>query len=181
MAPEFSISGRATDEAVAVTSTEERSAVRRAALLRAMILFGFWTILAGVGVADLLVGLCVSALATQVSLHVLPATPRRYDPVAAARLALRFLGRSFVAGLDVARRAFDPRLPLRPGFVSYPARCPPGLFRSAFTAFTSLQPGSVPAGSDGGDIVYHCLDVDQPVVSQLAAEEVALSGLVCDE
>ncbi|NVO14064.1 MAG: Na+/H+ antiporter subunit E [Rhodoplanes sp.] len=159
----------------------EHRTVQRAAIVRAVLLFGFWTILAGVGVADLLVGVGVSALATRVSLHLLPATPRRYDPVAAARLALRFLRQSVVAGLDVARRAFDPRLPLRPGFVSYPARCPPGLFRSAFTAFTSLQPGTLPAGSDDGGIVYHCLDVDAPVVSQLATEEVALSGVVRHE
>jgi multicomponent Na+:H+ antiporter subunit E len=160
---------------------EDHRAPLRVAIVRALLLFGFWTILVGVGVADLLVGVGVSALATRVSLHLLPATPRRYDPVAAARLALRFLRQSVVAGLDVARRAFDPRLPLRPGFVSYPARCPPGLFRSAFTAFTSLQPGTLPAGSDDGRIVYHCLDVDEPVVAQLAAEEVALSRVVRDE
>jgi multicomponent Na+:H+ antiporter subunit E len=44
-----------------------------------------------------------------------------------------------------------------------------------FTALTSLLPGTVPAGEESGQLVYHCLDVDQPVVSQLAAEEAALS------
>ena len=92
-----------------------------------------------------------------------------------ARLALRFLCQSVVAGMDVARRALDPRLPLRPGFVTYPVRFPPGTARNAFAALTSLLPGTVPAGDEDGQLVYHCLDVDQPVVSQLAAEEAALS------
>jgi multicomponent Na+:H+ antiporter subunit E len=33
----------------------------------------------------------------------------------------------------------------------------------------------VPAGDEDGKLVYHCLDVDQPVMSQLAAEEAALA------
>jgi multicomponent Na+:H+ antiporter subunit E len=88
---------------------------------------------------------------------------------------------SIVAGIDVARRALDPRLPLRPGFVSYPVCFPPGPARNAFTSLTSLLPGTVPAGDDGEHLVYHCLDVDQPVVAQLAAEETALSRAVGDD
>jgi multicomponent Na+:H+ antiporter subunit E len=83
--------------------------------------------------------------------------------------------------VDVARRALDPRLPLRPGFVAYPVRFAPGPTRNAFTTLTSLLPGTVPTGDDGGQLVYHCLDVDQPVVSQLAAEEAALSRALGDD
>ncbi|MTW18397.1 sodium:proton antiporter [Rhodoplanes serenus] len=160
---------------------------RRAAIVRTGLLFGLWTILAGTGVADLLVGTVVAALAARVSLNLLSPGPHRVDPATAARLSLRFLLQSVLAGLDVARRAFDPRLPLRPGFIVYPTAAPPGLFRSAFTAFTSLLPGTVPAGpapargADAGGIVYHCLDVDAPVAAQLAAEETALAGVIRDE
>jgi len=97
------------------------------------------------------------------------------------RLALRFVRQSVVAGADVAWRALDPRLPLRPGFVAYPVRFPPGAARNAFTTLTSLLPGTVPAGAQGGELVYHCLDVGQPVVSQLAAEEAALSRAFRDD
>jgi multicomponent Na+:H+ antiporter subunit E len=100
------------------------------------------------------------------------------SPAALAGLALRFLYQSIVAGVDVARRALDPRLPLRPGFVAYPVRFPPGTARNAFTTLTSLLPGTVPAGEENGQLVYHCLDVDQPVASQLAAEEAALSRAI---
>jgi len=59
--------------------------------------------------------------------------------------------------------------------VRYPVRFPPGPARNAFTALTSLLPGTVPAGEEHGQLLYHCLDIDQPVASQLAAEEAALS------
>jgi multicomponent Na+:H+ antiporter subunit E len=108
---------------------------------------------------------------------------RRPGPacISLAGLALRFLYQSVVAGADVARRALDPRLPLRPGFVAYPVRFPPGTARNVFTTLTSLLPGTVPAGEESGKLLYHCLDVDQPVVSQLAAEEAALSRALRDD
>ena len=92
--------------------------------------------------------------------------------------ALRFLCQSVVAGADVARRALDPRMPLQPGFLAYPVSFPPGIARNAFATLTSLLPGTVPAGDENGQLVYHCLDVDQPVASQLAAEEAALTRAI---
>ncbi len=38
----------------------------------------------------------------------------------------------------------------------------------------ALLPGTVPAGEDDAHLLYHCLDVDQPVVAELAEEEAAL-------
>jgi multicomponent Na+:H+ antiporter subunit E len=128
----------------------------------------------GADLADLVIGVLVAAIATGASLYLLPLGTRRLRPVALARLALRFLCQSVIAGADVARRALDPRLPLRPGFVAFPVQVPAGAARNTFTTLTSLLPGTVPVGEDRGCVVYHCLDVDQPVLSQLAAEEAAL-------
>jgi multicomponent Na+:H+ antiporter subunit E len=37
------------------------------------------------------------------------------------------------------------------------------------------MPGTLPAGSDqSGALIYHCLDVDQPVAQQLKQEETLL-------
>lgn len=150
----------------------------RAAAVRAAFFLGLWVVLMGPGAFDLLAGVPAAALATAASLRLLPPEPLRLDAAALVSLGLRFLRQSIVAGVDVAFRALDPRLPLRPGFVTYPVRASPGMFRSAFAAFTSLQPGTVPAGSSDGGLVYHCLDTDQPVASQLAAEEAALARVV---
>src|SRR5262249_36627949 len=127
------------------------------------------------------VGAVAAIAATWTSLRLLPPSASRVAPAAMARLALRFLFESVIAGADVARRALAPRLPLRTGFVSYPVRFPPGSRRNVFTTLTSLLPGTVPIGEERNELVYHCLDVDQPVVAQLAAEEAALSRALGDE
>jgi len=150
----------------------------RASLARAAGFLAFWLILFGFSPADLPVGALAAAAATWASLHLLPPGPWRLRPVALALLVPRFLAQSIAAGVDVARRALDPRLPLRPGFVTYPARLPPGTARNTFTTLTSLLPGTVPTGDENGQLVYHCLDLDQPVASQLAAEETALSRAI---
>jgi multicomponent Na+:H+ antiporter subunit E len=146
-------------------------ALTRPAVMRAAGLFVLWLIFTGVNPADLLVGAVAALVAAWVSLRLMPPGTRRVRPVALARLALRFLRQSVVAGIDVARRALDPRLPLRPGFVVYPVGLPPGPARSMFTTLMSLLPGTVPTAPNGGGLVIHCLDVEQPVAAQLAVEE----------
>jgi multicomponent Na+:H+ antiporter subunit E len=147
----------------------------RNALPRAAIFFVFWLILSGTKPADFVVGALTAIAATWVSLLLLPAGRWRLSPVALARLVLRFPLQSITSGIDVAWRAFDPRLPLRPGFMVYQSRLPSGTARNAFTTLTSLLPGTLPCGADDrGGLVIHCLDVDQPVIEQLDAEEVLL-------
>ena len=116
-----------------------------------------------------------AAAATWVSLRLLSPDSIPLRVMALPSLALRFAWKSVVAGWDIARRALDPRLPVRPGFVAYPVGFARGPVRNLFTTLTSLLPGSVPAGDDGGALLYHCLDVEQPVAAQLAAEEAVLS------
>jgi multicomponent Na+:H+ antiporter subunit E len=145
------------------------------ALLRCAILFAFWVVLIGTDLADLAAGIVTAALATWVSLWLLPPVRARLRPTALPALVARFAWQSVVAGWDVARRALDPRLPLAPGFVEYRCEFPPGIGRNAFTSLTSLLPGTVPIADDGTTLRYHCLDVNQPVAAQLAAEEALLT------
>jgi len=146
-----------------------------AAVFRVTSFFGFWLVLYGIESSDFLVGVFAAIGATWASLLLLSPGEWRFDLIALSKLIARFAFQSVVAGIDVAWRALDPRMPLRPGFVNYPVGFPPGLTRNTFAALTSLLPGTVPAGNQNGQIVYHCLDVNQPVVSQLAAEEAALA------
>ena len=77
----------------------------------------------------------------------------------------------FRSRIDVARRAFDPRLPLATGFVRIRTGFPRGPARCAFATITSLMPGTVPSCDDAEGIEYHCLDTSQPVADELADEE----------
>lgn len=146
-----------------------------AALVRGVLFFALWTGLIGTG--HPLMGVATAALATAVSLRLLPPSTRlrlrRVPP-----FAVHFAWQSIAAGWDVARRALDPALPVRPGFVSYRARFRPGTSRNVFTLVTSLVPGTVPVGDDGESITYHCLDVGQPVAAQMATEEAILSRML---
>ena len=158
-------------------SQAPRTRAWRAILVRGIAYFAVWMIMAGGQLADVAPGIVVAVLATWVSLELLPLDPGFADvrPLAVLRLALRFVWGSVVAGLDIARRAFSPSLPLNLGYLNYPVGLPPGTTRNLFTSVTSLMPGTLPAGTDeSGRLIYHCLDVEQPVLQELAQEEAQL-------
>ena len=142
------------------------------AISRAAGFFGFWLVLTGAQTGDLAAGLVAAVAATWASLRLMPAQEWNLHPIRLGKFVLHFLRQSIAAGIDVAQRALDPRLPLRPGLVVYQARLPPGAKRDTFCAIMSLLPGTLPCGPAEGDgLTIHCLDVTQPVVEQLAAEE----------
>ena len=148
-------------------------------LMRGLAFLGVWLIVHGAEPADLPIGLASALLAAGASLRLLPPGSGRMRPIACAQLALRFTVQSTLGGLDVARRVFDPRLPLRTGFLSYPLRIGSATARSAFGMLASLVPGTLPAGLDGGGaMLVHCLDVGQPVAAQLAIDEALLARVV---
>ncbi len=143
-----------------------------AVMVRAAIFLAFWLMISGRDLAGLPIGVAAAAAAAWTSLRLMPPGASRLRPLALARLVSRFLRQSIVGGVDVAWRALDPKLPLRPGFVSYPLRLPPGGARNAFCALSSLLPGTLPTGTDeSGALLVHCLDVGQPVAANLAEEE----------
>jgi multicomponent Na+:H+ antiporter subunit E len=151
----------------------------RAALVRFIAFFLFWTIIAGLKFLDLMVGVFASLVTTWVSLNLMPPGDRRARPVKLVKYALRFLRQSVAAGLDVAWRALDPRMPLQPGFVTYRTQLPDDRTLRAFCTVSSLLPGTLPSGPDAsGGLAIHCLDVRQPVARQLAEEEAQFSEAV---
>jgi multicomponent Na+:H+ antiporter subunit E len=142
--------------------------------VRGALFFGIWLVLdQGMSPGNLVVGVLAASAATGLSLRLLPPASGHVRIIVLAGLLPRFLWQSLLAGLEVARRVFDPRLPLQPGFVDYPVGLPRGAARNAFELISSLLPGTVPTAEDATTIEYHCLDVSQPVTAQLAAEEAA--------
>jgi multicomponent Na+:H+ antiporter subunit E len=142
---------------------------------RAGAFFALWVVLIGTSPSDLIAGVPVAAAATWVSLALLPPGLQRVRLIGVLPLIPHFFWKSVVAGWDVARRALDPRLPLRTGFVAYPARFRSRLVRNAFASYSSLLPGTLPVEDDGETLIYHCLDIGQPVVAELAVEETAFT------
>ncbi len=143
--------------------------------LRLIALLGLWLVVSGFSVANLTLGTVVAIGTTWASLAILPCAEEAHSFSAWIGLVLRMPFQALVAGADVARRALDPALPLRPGFVAYSTNLPKGTAQDAFAAFAALQPGSVPIRSDReGTFDVHCLDVRLPIASTLAQEEAEL-------
>ncbi len=147
----------------------------QAAVIRFGVLLGLWAVFDGVKPAGLAVGILAASLATWSSLHLLPPTRVTLRFLPLLSLLGNFLWSSVVAGLDVALRAFQPRIALRPGFVKCDCSIGVGTKRDLFLGMSSLLPGSLPVGEDPeGRIVLHCLDVEQPVAEQMAESEARL-------
>ncbi len=154
------------------TSTARPESLLATALWRGMAFFLLWMLLMpSLKRGDLVVGVLASVGATWVSLRLLPPSSGclRFGRLLA--LLPHFVWESVLAGVDVARRALLPGLPLRPGFVTCPLGFPPGFARNTFATITTLLPGSVAAGEVDGVMVYHCIDTSSPVVEQLWKEE----------
>lgn len=144
----------------------------RALAVRTLLYFGVWIVVdQSAKPSHLGVGVLASVAAAWVSCWLLPPARGRVRLGALCLLLPRFLWQSLVAGFDVARRAFAPRLDLQPGFVDYRTQLPPGSARSAFELIASLMPGSVASDEGAQHIEFHSLDTRQPVAEQLAAEE----------
>jgi multicomponent Na+:H+ antiporter subunit E len=172
----MSASGRPGRESVERRREDRPAGGRGIVLLRALLYFGVWVVCdQSAKPADLAVGLLAAAAATWVSMRLLPPAGGSVRLGVLLTLLPRFLWQSLVAGVDVARRAFSPRLPLAPGFVDYPVRLPRGQARNAFELISSLMPGSVASAETEATIEYHCLDAHPAVVGELAAEERAYS------
>jgi multicomponent Na+:H+ antiporter subunit E len=139
-------------------------------------LFCFWLVIAGANPADLPTGIASAVVATWASLVLLPPGKQWVRLVPLTWFALRMMYQAVVAGFDVARRALDPRLPLRPGVISYRPDLSGEIARSAFASLMSLVPGTLPLGStEDGALLVHCLDVSRSVSAGLRRDETLFS------
>lgn len=93
------------------------------------------------------------------------------------RLTGFFLVNSIVSGLDVARRALHPRLPMRPGLRLCSLRLQHPSGQVLLTNMLSLLPGTMTVDLGRNEVVLHVLDVDMPyenTVRQLEARIAAV-------
>jgi multicomponent Na+:H+ antiporter subunit E len=136
-----------------------------------------WLGLVGVDPASWLVGLPAAAASAWVSHRLRPAAAGRWRPLAALAFAGYFGKESLRGGIDVARRALDPRLPLRPGEVHFAPRLPAGSARLFFAACVSLLPGTLVIAIAEDRLRVHALDVTGPVEADLATLEARVAAL----
>lgn len=140
--------------------------------------YGLWLVLAGWSPVNAVAGLPAAALAAWAGAKLLPPSGRRLVILRLPRFAGRFLWQSVAAGVDVAWRVFQPRMPLRPGIVKVAPTLPTGPGRLLFRGIASLQPGSLACGVDeDGFLLFHCLDTREDMAAGLARAQDELAAL----
>lgn len=82
-----------------------------------------------------------------------------------------FLWHSLKGGVDVARLAFHPRMPIAPELIEYPIRLPPGLPQVALINIASLLPGTLSGEIEGHVLKVHLLDSRGDFLSGLKSLE----------
>lgn len=92
-----------------------------------------------------------------------------------------FLVETFLAGLDVAYRAFHPKLPLEPGLISYDLRLPRQSEKILFVWVVSLLPGTAGVSLQKNRVLIHVLDIRQPHRERLEAIEDRVARLFQNE
>ncbi|RFF28055.1 hypothetical protein DZK25_05170 [Wenzhouxiangella sp. 15181] len=98
------------------------------------------------GGRDWLFGAAVVALAVFVSRSLAPMERPHFSLSGLLRFLGHFLFASLQGGIDIARRAFDPRLPLEITNWKHHFRIPPGQPRTVLVATISLLPGTLSRG-----------------------------------
>ena len=134
-----------------------------------------WWILTEGATNSWLVGAPVVLLAVLASEVLLPGVS--WSLPGAVRFVPFFLWHSLHGGVDVARRALHPRLPISPELFDYRWRLPPGLPRVFMANTVSLLPGTLSAELDDAHLRVHVLDETGAFTAELQVVEVHVARL----
>ena len=142
-----------------------------AAVLRAFVFGVLWWIVAEGRWQSLYMAAVFMLAAVAASLVLLPPAARVWRPGRLPRLVLYFLAQSLVGGIDVARRALSPALPVRPRIMQYESSLPDGFPTALFIWCVSLMPGTASVCIRERVLTVHVLDASMGAREKLRALE----------
>lgn len=88
-----------------------------------------------------------------------------------------FVRESISGGIDVARRAFSPSMPINPGFTEIDLRLPDGPSRVFLANLLNITPGTVSVELLPGSLRIHMLDVEMPLEPKIREMEQLMASL----
>lgn len=138
---------------------------------------GVWLALTGADPSGWPLAVAVVGAATAASLAAAPPRAVHVRWLAVPRFLGFFLAQALMGGIDVARRALDPRMPIEPGFLHQPTQLAPGVPRLLLAWTVSLLPGTVSAELTDDGLHVHALDVGADVGDRLAQLEERIASL----
>ena len=168
----------ATGQALALHQTAPPPAHRwRRFAVKFLALALIWAVLTDFRVDALVFGL-PAVLAGAALIFLMPASPGwRLSLRGAAAFVVWFAVQTVRGAVDVALRAFAPRMPLRPGFRRYSPALPEGAPRIMFLNCITLLPGTLSAELRGKAVIVHMLDTRADLDADLGALETRIAAL----
>lgn len=149
-----------------------------ALLIRGTVLALAWWVLAEGRADSWGVGAVSVAAALAASLYLVPPGSHRLSPAGLLGFAAFFLVQSFKGGLQVAVRAFSPRMDLAPALLEVPVTLPEGLPRVVLVNTLNLLPGTVSVRLDGDRLCLHVLDARWPVTEEVGETEAHIARML---
>jgi multicomponent Na+:H+ antiporter subunit E len=143
--------------------------------LRTVLFALLWWVLTEGAMSAWLVGAPVVVFAALASGVLLPRVSWSLSGI--IRFAPFFLWHSLYGGVDVARRALHPRLPIAPALFDHRWRLPPGLPRVFMANTVSLLPGTLSAEFGEEYLCVHVLDQTGAFAADLTLIEARVAGL----
>ncbi|MBN2839738.1 MAG: Na+/H+ antiporter subunit E [Coriobacteriia bacterium] len=146
-------------------------------LVRAGALAFTWWVLTGGDRASLGFGIPVSLAAAVLSLPLAPPRSTGLRLAGVPPFGVYFITRSIAGGMDVARRALAPSMPIDPALVEYHISLTGTAPRVIFANTISLLPGTLSARIDGDALLVHALDGSGSIPTELRELESKVGAL----
>lgn len=136
-----------------------------------------WWIISGGATDSWLIGVPMVLIAAYVSVALKAKQALHIHILSLIKFIPFFLRESVLGGIDVARRAYSPRLPLKPACITYPIRLPEGAAQTFFANIISLLPGTLCAGIKDRTMHIHVLDETAHVIRELETLESRIAAI----
>lgn len=143
----------------------------RAFVFRSLFFALLWLVLTGGTASAWAYGAMAAATAGALSLGLYPADRQGVQIWRAALFVPTLFVRGFLGGLDVARRAIDPRLPIEPGWVRFQLGNRNDEANVLLGGVISILPGTLSAGPQDCQMDVHVLNSSGSDLAKLAEEE----------
>lgn len=134
-------------------------------LFRATLIAIIWWSISDAVNASWLIGLPASFIALYISFLLLP--PNSFNGIALLKFIPFFIKHSLSGGIDVARRAFRPSLPLNPDLITFETTLSSGLPRFFMLCVINLLPGTLTTIYEANHLQIHILDKQSNFMQEL--------------
>lgn len=139
------------------------------ALSRGVLFIVLWCVLTEGTLSSWWIGVPVVLFSVAVSITLIPSAPLLWFEV--LKFTPVFLLYSILGAIDVARRVFQPALPIAPDIIEYPVRLPSGLPLILMANIVCLLPGTLSVAFEQKIMRVHVLDKNKEFMEELRMVE----------